>query len=552
MSQSRDEYEDEWDDSEGYDDEGDVERDEDGAGGDDSGASDSSARAKESAGNKKHDLTSKKGIAGAAASKVASKAGEKSEKFQKAAETADKTKNAAIAAKAVGAKTLAAGKGLLASMTPPWGPVIWGIVILSLVAGYVSYGVYLSTGRNDNRAVCLEEDSMNNQIGSISTDATEREIAEKVGQFLTTNSFKAFSGPLSMKQAAGLVGNMIHESAGLRPYVRQGNANDTTLLSNSEVRDWRVSTSGSLEGSNAAIGMIQWDGVRAEQLISFAEERNTQWYEFDLQMEYLAHEMNNGYELSQLSGDSNLQSSDATVDEYVTGFQDSFFRPNAALAHTERRLAAAVEFVEYFEGGEYQGSSGHTICNDASNLQVGTIAETAMQLSWPYEEIDKAKADCSFNTNGGRACGRDVAKPEYEEAKDKAHSATSMDSLAGGELFASCDRFLATVLRTTGVDEDIPWGSSGTQASHLAGSSKWSEVGSGTHNSIDWDSLKPGDVLATTGHVSIYIGPQDGQEMVAHSSIQSNYFNGGQGMVGYQGPVSSLGSLSYKVYRASE
>lgn len=496
-----------------------------------------------------------KGIGGVSAGGAASAAGKKlagkSETAQKAIETAEKTKRTALLTKTVAVKVAGAFKTFVATLMPPYGPVLWGLLIIFIIIGYLGYGVFLSTGRNDNRALCLDGESMNNQIGSISTDATEREIAQEVGAFLTNNDFEAFGGPLSVDQAAGLVGNMIHESAGLRPYVREGNAGDNSLLSNSEVRSWRVSQSGSTEGSNAAIGMIQWDGPRAEALISFAEERNTQWYEFDLQMEYLAHEMNTGYEAQQISGNSSLTSSGGNVDNYTVGFQDTFFRPAAQHAHTDRRLGAAIEFLEYFQEGEYSGSHGHIICNDTSNLAVGEIAETAMQMAWEPADVNNAKAGCSFNTNGGRACGRGEAKPEYIEGKELAHSETGMDPLANGDLFASCDRFVATVLRVTGVDEDVPWGSAETQRQHYSSSSNWSQKDSGTVGSINWGEVRPGDVLAASGHVAIYIGKVDGQDMVAHASIQANYQNGGNGMTGYQGPLSSLGSMSYEVYRAS-
>lgn len=489
------------------------------------------------------------GLGSAAATQIAGK----SEAAQKTIENVKKTRQAAIVSKAVAIKLFAGLKAFGATLLPPHGPFVWGLFIIVLIVGYVGYGMFLSTGRNDNRALCLDDQSMNSQIGSISTDATEREIAQEIGAFLTNETFEAFGGPLSTNQAAGLIGNMIHESAGLRPYVRQGNANDTTLMSNSEVRQWRISTSGSATGSNAAIGMIQWDGARAEQLIKFAESNNTEWYEFDLQMEFLANEMNTGYEAQQIRGNSSLISSTGSVDTYTVGFQNSFFRPNAALAYTDRRLAAAIEFLEYFEEGAFSGSHGYTICNDSavSNLAVGEIAETAMQMSWEWKDVNKAKANCSWNSNGGQACGKEASKPEYVEGKELAHSQTGMDGLSGGDLYASCDRFVATVLRVTGVDEGIPWGNSDTQKAYLAGSSKWKDVDSGTAGSMDWKSMRPGDVLAANGHIAIYIGVIDGQEMVANASIQSNYHNNGRGMSGYQGPLASLGSLNYTAFRAA-
>lgn len=79
---------------------------------------------------------------------------------------------------------------------------------------------------------------------------------------------------LSQNQAAGLVGNLIHESAGLQSGIKNpGDGSD---------------------GSDS-IGMGQWNGPRARALKAFAASQGKDWNDFNVQLAFVWHELNTNY-----------------------------------------------------------------------------------------------------------------------------------------------------------------------------------------------------------------------------------------------------------------
>lgn len=491
--------------------------------------------------------TSAKGVAGMAAKGAASKNAAVARSVQMA-------EKAVYAAKAVG---LAAKNALLAlkamiATAKLWVPIVAAAVLVTTVV-ISTIAIYQTVGKNDNRSICMDETSAGSQVGSISQDATEREVAQEIGTFLMNEDFEAFGGPLSLEQTAGLVGNMIHESAGLRPWVRQSHANDTTLYSNSEVRSWR----GGPSVGGRAIGLIQWDSQRADALVSFAEDRNSQWYDFETQMEWLRAEMNgedgSGYEYGQIKRNSALTRDGESVEHYVHQFERTFFR--AGKPQTASRIAAAIEFLEYFEAGQHRGTANASTptcdSNASSNLQMTELAETAIEISWPWAERQKSYANCGFRKDG-TPCGEEYAAPGHVEVTEHAYTIRP-DPLKG--LYASCDRFVASVVLATGSDDNFPWDSTRTQYSYLQGSDKWDSVNSGQQSmgQIDKGKLQPGDVMVTPGHIMMYVGSTDeGADMIAHASISSSLAGGGNGRTSHLEPWSSVQGWErrpYEVFR---
>ncbi|MEW9309891.1 phage tail tip lysozyme [Labrys neptuniae] len=75
----------------------------------------------------------------------------------------------------------------------------------------------------------------------------------------------------SREQAAGIVGNLVHESAGLAPSSRNpGDGSD---------------------GSDS-VGIAQWNGDRARNLQAFAAARGKDWRDFGVQLAFVDHELN--------------------------------------------------------------------------------------------------------------------------------------------------------------------------------------------------------------------------------------------------------------------
>ena len=57
-------------------------------------------------------------------------------------------------------------------------------------------------------------------------------------------------------------------------------------------------------------------------------------------------------------------------------------------------------------------------------------------------------------------------------------------------VLASCDRFVATILRATGADPTYPWGAVANQLDYMQSSPKWEMV--------SCQDRLPGDVLITS------------------------------------------------------
>lgn len=120
------------------------------------------------------------------------------------------------------------------------------------------------------------------------------------------------------------------------------------------------------------------------------------------------------------------------------------------------------------------------------------------------------------------------------------------------QYYASCDRSAATAIRWSGADVTFPAGATGTQASYLKTSPKWTYIGI-----YGQCTLFPGDVLMAApsgskrGHIKIYVGleavrvkyPDSDSDMYAGS--YESYFP----RVYKDDP--SFDSRSYEVYRCT-
>lgn len=163
----------------------------------------------------------------------------------------------------------------------------------------------------------------------------------------------------------------------------------------------------------------------------------------------------------------------------------------------------------------------------------GEAAKFAISIAYPRDQHARANTTTS-------AWGENVAPKKYIQAKQNALKiATSPEGMK--DLYASCDRFVATVIINT-TDRNFPWGSTTEQQNYLANSPKWKQY---TKKS----EAKPGDVWVTrtNGHVILYAGKYQGIDTIVHASYTefvgrvdgANYLNenlvdtGGRAYYGY-------------------
>ncbi len=176
-------------------------------------------------------------------------------------------------------------------------------------------------------------------------------------------------------------------------------------------------------------------------------------------------------------------------------------------------------------------ASGATSCNDNSG-----VVGTALALAWNRE------------TEGRHA--KDDPKPEYVTAMHTVGTWYTPGPCGSGGVCApngaSCDIFVSTVMRYSGLDEDFPPYGPKTQQNYMAGHPElYQEI----ENMGNASNLEAGDifVIAEGGnsHILIYMGIEDGKWMQASAS-----FNGRTGeYFSYEEYGRNNGRYKYRIFR---
>lgn len=99
--------------------------------------------------------------------------------------------------------------------------------------------------------------------------------------------------------------------------------------------------------------------------------------------------------------------------------------------------------------------------------------------------------------------GPENANSEYIAAKRKAEKNSTKDS---DVYWASCDRFVATVVKAMEIDVNFPWGGAANQITYMKNSKCWGEVNLNDIESGDIVGWNPAgkNVYDNHGHVGIY------------------------------------------------
>ena len=178
-----------------------------------------------------------------------------------------------------------------------------------------------------------------------------------------------------------------------------------------------------------------------------------------------------------------------------------------------RRGEEAKKILSEYTGGATGGKSrivsGGSCGRSASSADMSTPTALAYSIAWPADEYDRALTD------GGN--GKAEAKPEYLDAKE---AAMEIQPEAGVhvDLYASCDRVVATILINT-IDKDVPWGPTGAQRAYFQGAEdKWEQV--------PLEDRQEGDILMQPQHIAYYVGEGDsGANTIVQGSIPTQVAN---------------------------
>lgn len=427
------------------------------------------------------------------------------EAVQKTVEMAQKATDLVVKAKSA-LVTAKGGIALFAATVAD--PVFWIVVLVILVVIaliVVIVGAVQVIGRTENADGCgVAGDSSSDGIPAKDT-GNWIENATSAANWMMSTTFKFTGGkPLTLNQVAGIIGNWSQES-NVNPKIVQVGSGLSTDMSNAALMK--------VSGGGKAVGLAQWDGARRTALAKFAEKQGKHWSEMQVQLEYLKTELD-GYEGSGLAA-GGFNDASKSAKELVLIFEEKFER--AGKPNMENRYKGAEEFLAKYNGsGGYTGDTGGSCLNDSGgDVDASDLVALAVKLSYA--------TSAESRVSSGDSWGKNKAKQEYKDAKKEAQKVGGKDGMT--DLYASCDRFVATVIKLT-TDKDIPWGSTAEQGTYLKNSSKWKQY-------TTKGEAKPGDIWITKkrGHVILYLGKVNGRDTIAHASYLSR--------------VAALGDASY-------
>jgi hypothetical protein len=290
----------------------------------------------------------------------------------------------------------------------------------------------------------------------------------------SNNQEKAFnflvSSGYTKEQAAGIVGNMIHESQ-VTPTLLNGTSPPT------------VTHAAEAVGLNKAWGIVQW--YPASKVINAGRNQlhatDTTIESLEFQLQFLKGQLD-GTGPVALKAVGDAMKATKTVDDAAYTFAAKFeiFTTNPSDPEYGRRQATARQVLSTYGGGAAPpgkpGTGPATACAAGS----GNIAAVAISLAWPEGGHGKEKSD---------------ATPAFQAALPK-YNGTS-----GYEVWSDCGRFVSTVMHMSGADPDYPEVGTDTMNHYLRTSGKYD-----VYDTISMDQLQPGDIFIGPGHTYLFVG----------------------------------------------
>jgi murein DD-endopeptidase MepM/ murein hydrolase activator NlpD len=323
---------------------------------------------------------------------------------------------------------------------------------------------------------------------------------EKAFNFLVANGY-------TKEQAAGVVGNMIHESS-VEPQRLNGTTSGT-----------KTSAATAAGLGNKAWGIVQW--YPATKVINAGRSMgatDSQIETLEFQLNFLIHQLDGSGKVP-LPAVGTAMKAAKTVDDAAYTFAAKFeiFTTNPNDPEYARRQATAREVLKTFGGGAAEpgkpGTGPATACAAGS----GSIAAVAISLAWP---------------EGGHGYNQSDATPAYQAALPK------FNSTNGYNVWSDCGRFVSTVMHMSGADPDYPDVSTDTMDQYLRTSGKYD-----VFDTISMDQLQPGDIFIGPGHTYLFVGSYGKYNSVS-GSLETGKGNGHVPQAGYAYDVGVPGGFA--------
>lgn len=313
-------------------------------------------------------------------------------------------------------------------------PITWIILIGTAVSIYMFAALQIF-GKNDYNIECDPSG-----VGVVNVDSDVDDFTRQVAivDWLMSTDFPKLGGPMTKEQAAGVVGNMIAESAGGKPnYVQTLSMRDPDYYKqcdNKCVLDW-----GEMNGR--AIGFLQWDGGRRKNMVKYAEKEGKPWYDLNIQLHWLKKELE-GYDGEQLVA-GGFHEPGKSPSEYAVIWNRRFERSSMAddSPNVKKRSKDAEDFASKYKGGGGGGSFG-TSCVDMSDFNNVNMGPVPKEISY-YQGIEMSMpADKSLLVLTERW---GLYSPFGEEMDHKGVDLAPRDGKEGHALYSMIDGVVAGV-----------------------------------------------------------------------------------------------------------
>ena len=247
------------------------------------------------------------------------------------------------------------------------------------------------------------------------------------------------------------------------------------------------------------IGMVQWTGPGAYQMLSVGQSTGHDWYSMEYQLAYMVSDAH--YRPGFFAQWKTEMSSSA---EEAAFYFAKNYEGNTTMAMGERKSNASAWLGQmsswtvdtaYFDSviglSQNMGGTGADAAlgeaNDACDNDVGTYDNSSIaSAAVSYAYATQAE---SMGNNGTAL---------YQKVHDNVYP--------GDGVYMACDRSVACAVRWSGSDDDYPSGNTDNQYVYLKSSPKWESVG--MSGSVSMDQLQPGDVFILNGHTFMYVGSE--------------------------------------------
>lgn len=347
---------------------------------------------------------------------------------------------------------------------------------------------------------------------AINSDAVTLDNAKKVWSV-----FHAWGLP--NEQIAGMLGNWSVESGidptgyegifsehfqGDGPIHKKAYADETawtmSLFADYDSKDYKINKpfyqlpDGSYKPGR---GLGQWTGANAKRLEDGAVANNKNWYDLDYQ---LAYALATPSPAGRRNYWESYKKEQGSVDDYTISFARNW-EGNGGDKYSERQAAARDWLKQMVSWQEDTAYSASVI---AMSQTLGAVASDGAVA----EQLQSCVKAQNYDNSSAAAAAISFAYKTEEESEGnngtQLWQTVFQNIFPGDSNYMSCDSTVATALRWSGTDEEIPAHNCPAIMSYFDSSDKWEKVG--MSHDLEEKDLKPGDIIIHSDHVIMYVG----------------------------------------------